>query len=141
MDQYIQFVINHWSLWLLFATLVILIIYMETTSHVGGVRLISPQDVVNLINREKALVLDIRELSVFQAGHIIGAKHVPEDEFDKKLTKFQKHKTKPVIISDSTGQKAAKYGAKLKKEGFEKVFGVKGGVGAWQGASLPLVTN
>lgn len=138
MQQIIEFIINHWALWLAFVVVLALLLHFELSSTVAGIKLLSPQEVTTMINRENAAVIDIRDDAAFQTGHIVGALNIPVDQMDKHLKKLQRYKTKPIIISCSAGQQSPQFGAKLRKQSFSKIFALKGGISAWQNAQLPL---
>jgi len=139
MDVFIQFVINHWPLWLAFVVLVAMVIRLESRSNVRGVELVGPHMAVNLINREDAIVIDVRDRSAFEKGHIINAKHIPFKEIEDNIQKFNDAKSKPIIINGTQDQQATQAGVLLKQKGFEHVHTLKGGVTAWKEASLPLL--
>ncbi len=141
MQEFTQFVVQHWALWLALVVLLALIIRHETSSQAGGVRFLSPQQVTQYINHENGVVVDIREKEAFSSGHILNAMHIPFSELDAKLKKLQKYKSKPIILACATGQQVARFGARLRKEGFEKVFSLKGGIQAWRKESMPLVSK
>lgn len=138
MQTFLDFVLRHWDLWLVFAILLILAIRLETSSKIAGVSLLSPSEVTRYINHENAIVLDIREAEQFKQGHILGAIHILPTESEKELKKLQKHKNKPIIISCSDGAKSPRFGAALRKDSFSNIFALKGGISAWQKDNLPL---
>ena len=95
-------------------------------------------EAVNLMNREKAVVIDVSEEAEFAAGHVNGARHVPLAELEAKLPAVVKNKATPVILVCPTGAKANKAVALARKLGFEKAHSLSGGMGAWRSASLPV---
>ena len=139
MEQFFQFVIEHWFLWAAFVILIVLLILNELRTNVGGVTKVSPQNATHLINREKAVVIDIRDQAVFQDGHITGAVNIPLKNFSDQKNKLQKYKKRPIILVDVQGQQAAKVGAQIVKDGFDNVCFLQGGIVAWRNASLPLI--
>ena len=90
----------------------------------------------HLINREDAIVLDVRDPGEYGAGHIIGAKNVPLSRLDGG--ELPKRKDKPVIVYCDGGERAGKAVAALKKQGFERVVNLTGGMRGWQQAGLPV---
>jgi rhodanese-related sulfurtransferase len=92
----------------------------------------------HLINREDALVVDVREPGEFGTGHILGAKNVPLKRIDAGEVDFLKHKEKPVILCCDNGERSTKAAAGLKKLGFTSVVNLTGGIGAWRSAGLPV---
>ena len=97
---------------------------------------VSAQAATQLINREDALVVDVRDPGDFGAGHVLGARNVPLKELESS-GELAKRKEKPVIVYDADGQRSAQAVAALRKLGFEKVFNLTGGLSGWQQAGLP----
>jgi rhodanese-related sulfurtransferase len=91
-----------------------------------------------LINREDALVLDVREPAEFAKGHVLGSKNVPLSDFERRAAEFDKHKAKPVIVVCESGSRSARALDSLRGRGFARVFNLSGGYGAWQQAGLPV---
>lgn len=91
-----------------------------------------------LINREDALVLDVREPAEFNSGRIPHAKHIPLGQLDKRIDELTKWKEKPVIAYCQSGNRSASACAALKKAGFTQVHNLNGGLPAWQDANLPV---
>ena len=141
MELYLQFVIENWYLFLALVAILGLLVYQEKSAKVLGIQFLAPQEVVNKINRSAAVIVDIRDDKDFNAGHIIDAIHIQQSEFDAKLKKLQKYKQKPVIVVCADGQKSAKCALKLRKVEFSDVFGLKGGINAWQEAGYPLTKS
>ena len=97
---------------------------------------VNTAEATHLINREDALVVDVREPGEYGAGHILGAKNVPMSRLDDgELTK---RKDRPVIIYCDAGERSSKAMAALKKQGFSRVANLTGGLRAWQQAGLPV---
>lgn len=96
-------------------------------------------EATQLINREDALVLDVRDPAEFAGGHMLGAKNIPLADIEKRAGELEKQKSKPVIVLCNEGGRASKAAAALRARGFEKVFNLSGGFPAWQQAGLPVV--
>lgn len=103
----------------------------------GGGRL-DPATAVQLINRERAVVVDVSEPEEFAAGHIGGAKNVPVGELEKKLAATVKNKTLPLILVCATGARSSRALAEVKKLGYEQAQALGGGLKAWKDANLPV---
>ncbi|MFY9326995.1 MAG: rhodanese-like domain-containing protein [Georgfuchsia sp.] len=99
---------------------------------------LTPAAATLMMNREDALVIDVRETSEWNRGHIANARHVALAQIDKHLGELEKFKQTPVIVCCAMGSRGQTAVAKLKKAGFEKVFNLAGGISAWSDASLPL---
>jgi len=91
-----------------------------------------------LINREDALVVDVRDPGEYGAGHILGAKNWPLDHIDERGGDAAKRKDKPLIVYCDTGDRTPKAAAALRKLGFTRVVNLSGGLLAWQQAGLPV---
>ena len=93
---------------------------------------------VQLINREKAVVVDVCETTEFAAGHVTGSKNVPLGLLEDKLPGAVKNKATPLILVCQTGARSGRALGIAKKLGYENVQSLGGGLGAWKAASLPL---
>jgi len=96
---------------------------------------VSVAQATQLINRDDALVLDVRDPGEYQAGHILGAKNTPLDRLDGNELK---RRDKPVILCCERGDRVPKAAALLKKQGFDKAVCLTGGIGAWKQAGMPV---
>ena len=99
---------------------------------------LSASGAVTLINREKAVVVDVGDIEEFASGHVGGAKNVPFSELEDKLPGIVKNKTLPLILVCSTGARANRAVAVAKKLGYEQAQALAGGLKAWKEANLPL---
>jgi len=99
---------------------------------------VGAHEAVQLINRRDAIVLDVRDTGDYSAGHIAGARHVPEAELAGRVKDFEKHKARPIVVSCRTGSRAPAATATLRKLGFAEAVALRGGIAAWQQAGLPL---
>lgn len=102
----------------------------------GGGPSVNPSEATQLINREDALVVDVREPGEYGAGHILGARNVPLSRIGEALV--AKKKDKPVIVYCDSGNRSAKAAAALRSQGYAKAVNLAGGLGAWQQAGLPV---
>ena len=93
---------------------------------------------VQLINREKAVVVDVCEPADFAAGHVTGAKNVPLGELEAKLLSTVKNKTLPLILVCASGARSSRAVAIAKKLGYEQAQSLSGGLKAWKDANLPI---
>ena len=93
---------------------------------------------VQLINREKAVVVDVCEPAEFAAGHVTGAKNIPLGELEAKLSGAVKNKALPLILVCASGARSGRAVAIAKKLGYEQAQSLGGGLKAWKDANLPL---
>lgn len=95
---------------------------------------------VQLINYKDALVLDVREGSEYEAGHIPNSKHIPADKLEQRVQELEKFKGNPVVLIHRGGtHSTGKAGSILRGLGFQHVHDLAGGIDAWKQASLPIV--
>lgn len=104
----------------------------------GGAGSLTAQGAVQLINRERAVVVDVREPDEFAAGHVTGAKNVPLDQLEAKLTGAVKNKSLPLLLVCATGARAQRAVATAKKLGYEQAQAITGGLKSWKAANLPV---
>ncbi|MBB1073884.1 rhodanese-like domain-containing protein [Rhodoferax sp. 4810] len=104
----------------------------------GGPGALTAEGAVQLINREKAVVVDVCEASEFAAGHVVGAKNIPFSQLEGKLASAVKNKALPVILVCHSGARSSRAVAIAKKLGFENAQSLSGGMGAWRSANLPV---
>lgn len=107
---------------------------------VAGVSRLTATEAVLLINRSKALVLDVRTPEEFAQGHLQGARHVPLAQLMAQLPSLEKYRQKPVILVCQRGSRALTAAKMLKDAQFSQLHVLQGGVQAWQAAHLPLTT-
>ncbi|CAG0968287.1 thiosulfate sulfurtransferase [Rhodocyclaceae bacterium] len=107
----------------------------------GGGAGISVAEATLLINREDALVLDVRETHEWSNGHIPNARHVALGHLDKHISEIEKFKERPVIVCCASGNRSSSACGTLRKAGFQRVFNLNGGIGAWTEAGLPVTTK
>ncbi len=133
--QLITFIMNHWQLWLAFFGVLFLMVVNEYLVKKQGPKHLSPSAAVDAINREKAAIVDMRNTEAFRQSHIVEAKNIPNAPLDK----LEKYKTKPFILVCDRGLQSPPLAVKLRKQGFDQVMVLTGGIAAWKAASLPLI--
>jgi len=140
MAQLAEFITNHLVLSVLFIVVLSLLINNFVTDFRQGGASIEASEATRLMNRENAIMLDIRNKSEFSDGHILNATNIPFSEFDNRTSDLEKLRNQPVIICCKTGTTASLAASALNKLGFEKSYRLKGGIEGWKQASLPLAT-
>lgn len=135
LDQIVEFVGSHWYL---FVALFVILGLLTHNIIVGGKGSVEPLAATEMINHQDAVVIDVRPAADFAKGHIINAINVPMNGFKNQIATLTKHKAKPIIINCRSGAQSSMACSQLRKEGFEQVFNLHGGIMAWEAASLPL---
>lgn len=118
-----------------FILLLAIYIIFELTQTKKAQYTLSVADAVITVNRGKGVYLDIRDQESFASAHIIGAHNIKLEEIAQKHKKLAKYKSKPIVIYGDGAEKAMH---ELRKEGFEQVFVLKGGLSVWLQASYPV---
>ena len=107
----------------------------------GGAGSIGTNEAVRLINREKAVLIDVSEPEEFAKGHPNGARNVPISKLEGKLEgakELPSNKALPLVVVCPTGSRASRAAGLLRKAGYEKAQSLAGGLGAWREANLPV---
>ena len=103
MEKFPEFILTHPYLFSLLFVILTLLIWNVFGDIVGGVKLLTTDEVTQLINRENAEVIDIRSQNEFENGHIINAKNISLQELPEKLNKLKKIKNIGIIFYCSNG--------------------------------------
>lgn len=136
MERFFEFIANHPLLVGAFVLLLALFVRNETRR--GG-RSVSPQELVDMVNRQDAVVLDIRDRKEYQAGHIVEALNIPNSNLESRLDELRKYRERPIVVACRMGQHAGAAGTLLRKQGFENVSRLTGGMTEWRNQNLPVV--
>lgn len=102
-----------------------------------GGKEVSATDATLMINRENAVVIDVRSVAEFSAGHIPDSINIPREKIAERAGELEKYKDRPLILNCASGVRSSSACSELRKRGFEKVFSLAGGVSAWSTAGLP----
>jgi len=136
MEQVIEFIGNH--VFLVAAWVLTLAMLLWNESRRAG-KAVTPAIATQMINKEDAVILDIRPKKEWDTGRITGARHIPMAELDRRIDELNKYKEKPIIVVCNLGQTAGAATKKLKAAGFANVMRLSGGMTEWKGQSLPVV--
>lgn len=131
-----KFIIDNWYLLVVALASGSMLLWPSLRS--AGAGSLTPNRAVQLINREKAVVIDVCEAEEFAAGHVGGAKNVPLSQLEERLPTLVKNKAVPVVMVCASGARANRAVAVAKKLGYDKAEALAGGLKAWREASLPI---
>ena len=138
MGQLFEFIGNHYILVVVFVAL--LFAFFINEGNLGGPK-ISTTSLVTLVNRDSALVIDVRETKDFNLGHIAGALNMPYASVDARVGELVTFKDRPLVLVCKMGQHSGAVGKKLKSQGFQDVRRLAGGMSEWSASNLPLVKS
>ncbi|KQW51815.1 MULTISPECIES: rhodanese-like domain-containing protein [unclassified Roseateles] len=131
-----NFLIENW--FLIVAALVSggLLIWPLVVSGSQGAA-VAPAEAVQLINREKGVLIDVSEPEEFAKGHAVGARNIPFGQIEGHKS-LPSNKSLPLVLVCPTGARAGRAAGMLRKLGYEKARVLAGGLRAWREASLPV---
>lgn len=114
-----------------------MLLWQTWQARAGGAS-VSPMQATLMINREDAVMVDVREAAEYNGGHIPNSRHIPLSQLGKRLHELEKFKQTALIVNCASGGRSSSACSVLRKAGFAKVFNLSGGVSAWDQAGLPI---
>ena len=136
MLEFNLFLIDYWYFSVPLFFFIFLFAYSEMNK--GGKK-IEPNELTRLINKESAILIDLRKKEDYENGHIMNALNYPHQEFDNQMHELEKFKDRPIILVCDMGRNSANIGEKLKKAEFKKTFRLNGGMMTWTQENLPVI--
>lgn len=136
--QFDDFIINNWPLFVAFALISFLL--ARTWFSPGASNNLRPAEAVQVINHQNAVIVDVRTDKEYQEGHIVNALHIPLGVLENRVSELKNYKTTSLIMVCRSGARSASAATILKKQGFEEVNNLNGGMLAWSSANLPVTT-
>ena len=131
-----KFIIDNWQLIAVAIGSAAMLFWPQIKGAAGGT--LTATGAVQLMNREKAVVIDVSEPEEFALGHMNNAKNVPFSQLEDKLAGQVKNKELPLILVCTSGARSNRAVAVAKKLGFSNVQALAGGLRSWREANLPL---
>lgn len=131
-----KFIIDNWHLMAIVFVSGSLLLWPILQSAIASG--IEPSAAVQLINRQKAVVVDVSEASEFASGHVVGSKSIPISQLEERLATVVKNKNLPLILVCQSGARSIRALAVAKKLGYGQAQSLGGGLAAWKAASLPI---
>ncbi len=137
-EQIFEFSANHPILILSFASLLGIILFTEFRNLTQKFSSIGPAAAISLINNEKTVLLDVREMSEIKDGVLNESVHIPFSDLNKRLSELDKYKDDAVLVYCRSGSRSGSVCRTLSGRGFDKVYNLSGGILAWKDAHLPI---
>lgn len=85
---------------------------------------------------EAPLVIDVRQASEYEAGHVAGAWHIGAGELTSRLAELPREQ--PIVTMCASGYRASVAASLLDVAGFANVSAVEDGMDAWVARGLPV---
>ncbi len=133
-----EFVVENWPLFLALVVIIALIIFEPIRRRMSGIEEITVIQLTRLLNDEEAVLVDVSESKDFKLGHLPKAINIPLSKLAGDLKQIEKHKSRSVVAFCRSGNRSIRGAGILRKNGFEKVFTLKGGILAWEKENLPV---
>lgn len=106
----------------------------------SSIVLISPQELNVKLKQEKLTLIDVRERSEYDQGHLNNSLLMPLSELNEsdfnKLIKWDN-----LVIYCRSGKRSHNVAEKLINLGKSLVYDLEGGILAWESAHLPIEFN
>jgi rhodanese-related sulfurtransferase len=132
----VKFILDNWMLMSIALASAAMLFWPVFKGATGGA--LTAEAAVQLINRQKAVVIDVCETNEFADGHVGGAKNIPLNQLEEKLPTLVKNKALPVILVCQSGARSQRAVAIAKKLGYEQAQSLNGGLKTWKAANLPV---
>jgi len=128
------------NIWLVLIAIVsgLMFLWPTVARRISRTQEATVAEAVQLINRQDAQVVDVRESGEFSSGHIPSARHIPAGQIAERSKELEKFKDKPIVLVCASGNRSTGAAGALKKAGFAQVYSLGGGMGAWQQAGMPV---
>ena len=114
----------------------------------ANIREVNPEELESMLsNSTDLLVLDVREASEHEQGHLKGAMLVPrgileaaaDPAYPKHQPELSSARQRPIAVYCATGGRSAMAAMTLQLMGFENVVNLEGGISRWLKENRPVV--
>jgi rhodanese-related sulfurtransferase len=101
-----------------------------------GKHSLSTLQAIQLLNKGKVSIVDVRKSDEFSAGHLRDSKNIPIDDLDKRVSELDK--SHPVLVVCQSGVRASRAAGEFRRAGFGEVYILDGGYTEWRSQGLPV---
>ena len=115
-----------------------MLVWPTLSRKIYGIKEVGVLETTQLINHHDAVVVDVREERELAEGRLPGAKHIPLGQIGSRLGELEKFKQRPLVVVCRSGARSASACKTLRKNGFEQVYNLGGGISAWRQANMPM---
>ena len=133
------FIEKNWMLILVMMLSGAMLVWPLVQRRFSAMKEIGNVNATQLINRQNAVLLDVREAKEMEGSKLPDAVHIPLSELGARGAELSKLNARPIIVYCARGQRARSAGAALERLGFADVYHLNGGYRAWKDAGLPVV--
>ena len=136
--MFIEFLVEYWYLFAMLGVILVLLAIDPSARGPAGAKAVSALQLPQVQSRESGIVVDIRDREAYKGGHIAQSINLPLSELENSLAKLKKHKNKAIILTCEAGNRTGKAAAILRKNEYENIYVLTGGLNAWRKENLPL---
>lgn len=133
-----HFLQENWMLVLVFVSSGLMLAWSYLQGAKGPGKNVGCAEATMLVNRQDAVLLDVREAKEFEGGRLPNAVHIPLSQLAERSGELAKHVAKPIVVYCATGRRSRMAVRPLAKAGFKTVYSLAGGIEAWRKDGLPL---
>ena len=138
MQEYIDFFSNNPMLSIAWLVIAVMLVHSLIKDKLSGVKSVTTQQATLMINKQNAIVVDLRSSDEYKKGHIVNAKNLTLSQIEQgNLAGIENHKDTPIILVCESGARASSAATKLVKAGFTQVNNLLSGMSGWRSANLP----
>ena len=138
MQEYIDFFSNHLMLTIIWIVTASLLVHSFIEGKLSKTKNVTRQEAIQLINKQSAIVVDVRSKDEYKKGHIVDAKNITESQIEEgKFPGIENKKDTPIILVCDSGMRTQSAAAKLFKAGFTQVNSLVAGMDGWKSENLP----
>jgi rhodanese-related sulfurtransferase len=132
----VNYLLDNW-IWIVTALVSGGLLLRPVLGAAGSAGGIAVTEAVRLMNREKAVVIDVSEPDEYAAAHINNARNIPLAKLETSKD-VPTNKTVPLLLVCASGKRASSAADVLRKRGHAQVHVIAGGLAGWRAASLPV---
>ncbi|MCG6202174.1 rhodanese-like domain-containing protein [Psychromonas antarctica] len=138
MQEYIDFFSNNLMLSVAWVAVAVMLVHSLVKDKISGVKGVSAQQATLMINKQNAIIVDVRATEEYKKGHIVNAKNITLSQIEQgNFAEIENHKQNPIILVCESGARSSSAASKLVKAGFTEVSNLISGMSGWTSANLP----
>lgn len=100
---------------------------------------VEPHEAAEMIRKQDAVVIDVREPDEYLGGAIPGSKHIPLRQVAGRVDELKAYAGRPIVVNCKSGRRSAHACQVLSRAGIEDVHNLKGGIHAWAAGGQKVV--
>jgi rhodanese-related sulfurtransferase len=135
----VNYLLDNW-IWIVTALVSGGLLLRPALAGVTSAGALAVTEAVRMMNREKAVVIDVSEPDEYAAGHIIHSRNITLAQIETSKD-VPSNKSLPILLVCARGRRATSAAAVLRKRGHAQVHVIAGGMTGWREAGYPVVRD